>query len=109
MFSSLCAQAGVFWLPPLFMILSSFVLISGERANFEPTLLAELEAQKAEPPADPTKPGWDNNRIPTPQSWGVGERLWMTLRYHVPLVGAIISEEWQPAHRPLTVSGAAKP
>ena len=91
------------------LMLSSFVLISGERANFEPTLLAELEAQKAEPPADPTKPGWDNNRIPTPQSWGVGERLWMTLRYHVPLVGAIISEEWQPAHRPLTVSGAAKP
>ena len=30
----------------------------------------------------------------------------MTLRYHVPLVGAVISEEWQPADRPLLLAGA---
>lgn len=34
-----------------------------------------------------------------------GEQLWMTLRYHVPLVGAVISDEWQPADRGLTVVG----
>lgn len=29
----------------------------------------------------------------------------MTLRYHVPLVGAVISDEWQPADRPLRLAG----
>lgn len=87
----------------------SFAFVSGERVNFEPTLLAELEAQRADVSADPTKPTWDTNRVPKSQSWGIGERLWMTLRHHVPLVGAIVSEEWQPAHRPLTIAGMGKP
>ena len=78
----------------------SFALVSGERRNFEPTLLAQSIPQQKE---------WDKNNIPTPDYWVVGERLWMTLRFHVPLVGAIISEEWQPADRPLSITGLSEP
>jgi len=113
-------------LPAIILVLMfvSFVLVSGERKNFEPTLLAELnEAQppraatgddKGARPADraaaarenhgqPSK--WTADRVPTEDAWVFGERMWMTLRYHVPLVGAIISEEWQPADRPLKLAG----
>jgi hypothetical protein len=114
------------------MILISFVFVSGQNSNFEPTLLAELSGARtaadtaqarAEDPsagdraradfvtATATAPGssrkqkWDENKVPKDQYWVMGERIWMTLRYHVPLVGAVISEEWQPADRPMTFVG----
>ena len=71
----------------------SFALVSPERNNFAPTLLARsVPATQQNPPL-----------TECPVDWPFGERLWMTLRYHVPLVGAVISEEWQPADRPLLV------
>ena len=73
----------------------SFALISPERNNFAPTLLARsIPATQQNPPL-----------MECPVDWPFGERLWMTLRYHVPLVGAVISDEWQPADRPLRLAG----
>jgi hypothetical protein len=119
----------------VFLIAVSFVFVSGNRQNFEPTLLAELHAHtakfykdrseidglkdhyalladRADQPAAPSigedlaqSPKWDESKVPAEESWTFGERLWMTLRFHVPLVGAVISEEWQPAHRPLSFAG----
>jgi hypothetical protein len=104
----------------------SFAFVSSERENFTPTLLAELEAknnglalladensgktaQKSPlvhgKSAHSPKSRWDHGGIPSKESWVFGERLWMTFRYHVPVVGAIISEEWQPSNRPLSISG----
>lgn len=123
------------------MMLISFVFVSGQKGNFEPTLLAELSGARtaagtaqarAEDPSTGGRaradfvtstasvPGssrerkWDENKMPKDQYWVMGERIWMTLRYHVPLVGAIISEEWQPADRSmafvgLTPSGGSGP
>jgi hypothetical protein len=84
----------------LILMATSFALVSHNRQNFEPTLLAESVSQQTK---------WDKNKVPTPESWVFGERLWMTLRFHVPLAGAIISEEWQPADRPLTITGLSTP
>ena len=95
----------------------SFLFISGERENFEPTLAAEIaDAQKTmlasgkdnskEPaPHQDQERKWDEHKIPKEEYWPLGERVWMTLRYHMPLVSAVLSEEWQPADRPLAVSG----
>jgi hypothetical protein len=109
------------------LMFMSFALVSGERENFMPTLLAKLELQSHNAdvsiggntninyrPAYPAgaerpKSTWDDRGIPSKESWVVGERLWMTLRYHVPLVGAVISEEWQPSDRPLTMTGMTTP
>lgn len=74
----------------------SFALVSPERNNFAPTLLARsIRAAQQNPPL-----------MECPVNWPFGERLWMTLRYHVPLVGAVISDDWQPADRPLRLAGA---
>lgn len=105
----------------------SFFFVSGQRTNFEPTLAAEsMDAQQQAASAAandkgvpiPQKyrkwevnPRWDTEfghwvlpESPKPDQWPFGERLWMTLRYHVPLAGAIISEEWQPADEPLRIA-----
>jgi hypothetical protein len=88
------------------LMVISFALVSRNRQNFEPTLLALSvpQQQQQQQQQQPTVK-WDNKRRPTSESWVFGERLWMTLRYHVPLVGAVISDEWQPADRGLTVVG----
>jgi hypothetical protein len=103
------------------LMLASFVLAT-DRVNFEPTLAArsELTARQlldadlrtqqelARPPGErrqavaaATRPHldreWGDNQRPTDQNWPIAERVWMTLRYHVPLVDAVTSEEWQPA------------
>jgi hypothetical protein len=89
----------------------SFALVARNRQNFEPTLLAEsaLQQTKLDEKSVPQQTKWDNDKMPTQKSWAFGERVWMTLRFHVPLVGAIISEEWQPADRPLTITGLSEP
>jgi hypothetical protein len=74
----------------------SFAFVSGDRQNFESTLLAQSIPLEKKPVKGNT---------PTPDEWVFGERVWMTLRYHVPLVGAIISDEWQPADSPLRFAG----
>jgi len=81
------------------LMAASFALISTSAKNFGPTLLAE-----SLPEARHTTWGADG----APREWPLGERVWMTLRFHVPLVGAIISEEWQPADRPLTIAGLTR-
>jgi hypothetical protein len=73
----------------------SFTFVSGCRTNFESTVLAKVV------PAG----RWDKGSEPTAKQWTFGERLWMTLRYHVPIVGAIVSEEWQPADHELRFVG----
>jgi hypothetical protein len=80
----------------------SFAFVSRECKNFGPTLLAE-----SLPSAQQTK--WNNWDRCTPKDWSLGERLWMTFRFHVPLVGANISEEWQPADAPLIFGGMTRP
>jgi hypothetical protein len=66
----------------------SFAFVSGNRHNFESTLLARSIASDSKRKVPDT---------PAEKEWVFGERVWMTLRYHVPLVGAIISDEWQPS------------
>jgi hypothetical protein len=78
----------------------SFALVSGHPENFESTLLAK---------SIPLENEWAKGNTPTADKWFFGERVWMTLRYHVPLVGAVISDEWQPADRPLRFSGLTDP
>lgn len=75
----------------------SFSLVSPAAKNFAPTLLAQ-----SVPAAQQKK-----NVTDAPGDWSFGERLWMTLRYHVPLVGAVISDEWQPAGQPLIIVGTS--
>jgi hypothetical protein len=79
------------------LMVISFALVSPAPQNFSPTLLAQ-----SVPATQQKKPVTD-----APVDWPFGARLWMTLRYHVPLVGAAISEEWEPADRPLMVVGAS--
>jgi hypothetical protein len=74
----------------------SFAFVSGDPRNFEATLLAKSIPLEKKPVKGNT---------PTTDDWRFGERVWMTLRYHVPLVGAIISDEWQPADGPLRLAG----
>jgi hypothetical protein len=99
-----------------FLALLSFALVAGERRNFEPTVAAETaEGQKMLVAAREAHSGsaagshhgakWDDHGNPKPEYWPLGERLWMTLRHHVPLVAAVVSEEWQPADKPLLISG----
>lgn len=88
----------------------SLLLVSSERENFMPTLAAStLEAQRQNAnisaPIYAEQRQWDNTGSPTADRWPFGERIWMTLRYHMPLVGAVISDEWQPADRPLIIRG----
>ena len=73
----------------------SFALVSPAPQNFAPTLLAQ-----SAPATQQKKPVTD-----APSDWPFGARLWMTLRYHVPLVGAVISDEWQPADQPVIIVG----
>jgi hypothetical protein len=93
----------------LVLAVFSFLLVSGERENFEPTLAAEIaDAQKlilAGGKDISKEQKWDEKKVPKEQYWPLGERVWMTLRYHIPLVSAVTSEEWQPADKPLTISG----
>jgi hypothetical protein len=85
----------------LVLMAASFSLVSADRNNFEPTLLAEVASGlKANAPA---APGAVTREVANDGDWTVGERLWMVLRFHVPLVGAIVSEEWQPARQCLTI------
>jgi hypothetical protein len=120
-----------------FLMFISFAFVSGERKNFEPTLLAEILRSRTAASSSNSRdldntimrgvtprdqlspfttlssasrgklvrgPSWDENNAPTVESWTIGERIWMTLRFHVPLVGAIISEEWQPARKSLLIA-----
>ena len=74
----------------------SFAFVSDNPENFEATLLAKSI------PLDKKPVQHDK---PTADDWVFGERVWMTLRYHVPLVGAVVSDEWQPAGEPLRFKG----
>lgn len=80
------------------LMVASFALVSGDAHNFEPTLLAKSVNEA------PQKTKWYEDGVP--KYWPLGERLWMTLRFHVPLVGAVVSEEWEPADKPLNLVGA---
>ena len=81
----------------IFVLLAiSFAFVSDDPRNFEATLLAQSIPLERKPVKGNT---------PTSHDWSFGERIWMTLRYHVPLVGAIISDEWQAADRPLRFAG----
>lgn len=105
------------------LILAGFSLtfVSGERENFEPTIAAEAtDAQKhllaagtalqdSTPRAHPTERKWDGSKNPKPEYWPLGERIWMTLRYHMPLVSAVVSDEWQPSEKPLQILGLPTP
>ena len=82
----------------LILMAVSFALVSPVNEKFAPTLLAQSI------PGTTQKPQLTVSD--SPRDWPFGQRLWMTLRYHVPLVGAVISEEWQPADRPLLLAGA---
>ncbi len=74
----------------------SFAFVSGNRHNFESTLLARSIASDSKRKVPDT---------PTTKDWVFGERVWMTLRCHVPLVGAVISDEWQPGDHKLVFTG----
>ncbi|MCP3728463.1 hypothetical protein M3I53_36065 [Paraburkholderia sp. CNPSo 3272] len=99
--------AGIIFL----LMLVSFVFVSGERRNFEPTIRAQtlgaLQARsgiyllsrtlEARSPAE-------EEEHPTAEGWTLGERLWMTLQYHVPLVPVVVAEEWQASRSPLRIT-----
>ena len=72
----------------------SFAFVSGNRRNFKSTLLARSISSISSNSSNSKRTIPDT---PTEKEWVFGERVWMTLRYHVPLVGTIISDEWQPA------------
>ncbi|QGZ58929.1 pentapeptide repeat-containing protein [Paraburkholderia acidiphila] len=90
------------------LMLLSFVFVSGEPANFEPTIPAKiLEAQRKMvlPTNAVLAPmAYDPKEHPTEDEWTFGERVWMTLEYHVPLVSAVVSDEWEAAGSPLRIS-----
>jgi hypothetical protein len=105
------------------LILAGFSLtfVSGERENFEPTIAAEAtDTQKrllaagtapkgAAPGTHHAERKWDDSKKPEQEQWPFGERIWMTLRYHMPLVAAVVSDEWQPSDKPLKVLGLPTP
>jgi hypothetical protein len=81
----------------------SFSLVARVSSNFEPSSIAKArlaqECQlvsgvgRADPKCDPV--------APRPGDWTTLDALWMTLRYHVPLISAVVIEDWQAADRPL--------
>ncbi len=101
------------------LMLASFVLATDTR-NFEPTLAARTEqserdlaraalsvthatAGAGQAEAGNVERKWDDNLNPKSEYWPIGEKIWMTLRFHVPLVDAVVAEEWQPSIRPMRI------
>jgi hypothetical protein len=98
----------------------SFTVASGRRANFESTISAEtLSSLKKQEQMHPMplsltdrhrlktnapSPEESGRTPPAPDQWGLSERVWATLRYHIPLVDSVVTDEWQAANRPLCVT-----
>ena len=83
------------------MLAATFFLVARHVENFEPTpvtFVAEREDAARNLPAEDEK----RYKIPCSlegkenQDWGLGEALWMTLRYHVPIVSLAVVEKCIP-------------
>ncbi|WP_250487057.1 hypothetical protein [Caballeronia sp. GaOx3] len=103
------------------LMILSFGFVSGQVLNFEPTIaartLATLRDQKTASimpmkvlrqfvpagDAEAGRPPVEEQSTRT-ERWGLGERIWATLHYHIPLVDTVVAEEWQAADRPLCVT-----
>jgi len=117
------------------LFFASLIFVSDDAANFEPTLRLQTaeavqrvehqyagrsgkpESKFVTPNAQPAQVGSGETAAPSTLDggapvearWGFGERLWVTLHYHVPLVAELMSEDWQTADRPLRLRGTEIP
>lgn len=79
---------------------ASLLLVAPDRRNFEPTL-AGMQKVKMLPAGDA-----DRARRELDSRWGLGDMAWVTLRYHVPVAGFDMREEYQPSTGPLYTTPA---
>jgi hypothetical protein len=103
----------------LFVIVSlmflTFVFVAGDPRNIDATILASSLAVQKQSAARTAayaevraESAVDGEGHPTAANWGLAERLWTTLRFHIPMVDAVVADEWQPSDGPLHMAGLAE-
>lgn len=87
------------------LFLISLALVSGEPQNFEHTPRAQksgIQLVLAATHASDVRPATGNAADKAEMPFGA--RLWSTLKYHIPMVSAAISDDWKPANKPLRIA-----
>ncbi len=106
----------LFWLICAFSLMT-FGFVAREPGNFElsdASRLAVAEDRLAQSNETRVARGiglCDDGVVlgPTPDEWGVTEAFWMTVRYHIPLVGLVVRAEYEPTDdRPAAYSWLSK-
>lgn len=86
------------------LIAASLLLVAPEPENFEPSPITFVAADIAARRGVPKEFHVPCHPATSEEHWGRGEALWMTLRYHVPLVAFGVLEKCVPKDEPLNVS-----
>lgn len=96
----------------------SLLLVANQQENFEPTAQATVAMRQAAAGQTPDmqtagkqapgRPTQFKTACQNGDRWTAGDAIWMTLRYHIPLVNIGVADDCQPADGPLHLQWIAK-